>query len=143
MKRFLYIFVFTMAFILLISSEMFKHVFATSVRQQCQQFLKHTHAYSISRPQLVNVDEIVLTKYLRMQTIRLKNQGGVELLYCDGFNLPRGLNVTLTYDGHSCKISGIPAQEQANTMAYVVTANKTGRSLAEVPIVVNALILHE
>ena len=68
---------------------------------------------------------------------------GKTQLYCDGFNLPRGLKVTLTYDGHSCKISGIPAQEQANTMAYVVTANKTGRSLAEVPIVVNALILHE
>lgn len=142
MKRFIYIFAFIIGFTLLISSQAFENVFATSVRQQCGQWLAQD-AYSLSRPQLENMGEIVLTKYSRMDAIRLDNQGGAELLFCDGFNFPEGLKVTLTIDGRSCKISGIPSKEQANTLAYVVAANQSGRSLAEVPIAVNPLVLQE
>ena len=64
-------------------------------------------------------------------------------MYCDGFNLPAGLRVRLTRDGHSCRILGVPMQAQASTPAYIVAANQSGRSLAVVPIAVNALVLQE
>ena len=129
--------------LLVFSSQLFNDYAKTFIRQHCQKMVEAVGLSLLSRPELMNVSDITLTKYASMQQIRLLNLGGDQLHYCDGFNFPNGLTVKLTRDGRSCKISGAPLQAQATTNAYVVTANMKGRSLAVVPIEVNALVLRE
>ena len=116
---------------------------ATFVRNQCHHWLTGSTNSRVIPPQLSHASSVTLTKYTRMQNIRLTNQGGRRLYYCDGFEFPSGLNVMLTADGRSCEISGVPSQSQARTNAYVVAANQGGRSLAIIQITVNPIVMDE
>lgn len=129
--------------LLLITSELFRNHSATLVRIQCQRWLQDTSRIYQSRPQLVDEDPLAFTKYDKIGKMRLKNQGGKRLHYCDGFDFPSGLVVKMTRDGQSCEISGVPMQAQGVTNAYIIAANQSGRSLAVVPIMVNAVVLQE
>ena len=143
MELFVTISTLVLGLMLLLSSQVFEDVATTLVHKQCGDWLTQKSSLALSRPKLKHVDDLVLTKYFRMDALRLKNQGGTQLLYCDGFNFPEGINVKLTVDGRSCEISGTPLQAQASALAYVVATNQSGRSLATVQIMVNALVLQE
>ena len=129
--------------LLLISTQSFRDYMATFVRNECQNLMYNLIPHHLERPSFAMLSEITLTKYRRMKQVRLQNQGGYDLFYCDGFNFPAGLKVTLTADGHSCEISGVPSQAQASTNAYIVAANQRGRAVAVVEVGVNALVLQE
>lgn len=144
MKKYSFFAVVMFLLTLFMSSQYIQSTLLTLLRTKCGDWLSEMHSFSLNQPQLVDVEkELIVTKYSRMQTYRLENQGGFELLYCDGFHFPRGLVVTLTRDGHSCEITGIPTEAQAVVNAYVLASNHRGRSLAKVPIVVNAIVLQE
>lgn len=129
--------------LLLITSQAFENHITTYISKQCDVWMTREASSSLNQPKLLSIDEVILTKYAPLQELQLDNLGGNQLLYCDGFNFPKGLKVELTRDGHSCVISGIPQQAQAKTSAYVITANRSGRSLAIVSILVHALVLRE
>lgn len=116
---------------------------ATFVRNECHHWLTGSADNMALPPRLSRAGAVTLTKYTRMQSIRLANQGGQRLYYCDGFELPPGLNVMLTADGRTCEIFGVPRQSQAQTNAYVVAANQGGRSLAVIQITVNPIVMDE
>ncbi len=143
MRLLLYLIALTFGLFMLMTHTALADMMQTFMRQQCLAWLSAQPIHSLGRPKLVNASEIVLTKYKRMQSLQLDNQGGFELTYCDGFYFPSGLKVSLTLDGRSCEISGTPTQAQASTFAYVIAGNRSGRSLALVPISVNALVLRE
>jgi|GEM_PF-4669361 len=143
MKPVVYVVVLGFSILLIVTSQAFKDYATTFVRKQCGYWTQKASASGLDEPKLLNVDDVILTKYSAIKALRLENQGGKQLLYCDGFSLPKGLQVAVTKDGHSCTIYGVPIQAQALTNAYIVTANQQGRSLAIVPILVNALVLQE
>ncbi len=143
MKLVAYVVVFGFSILLILTSQPFKDYATTFVRKQCIYWTQQVSASALDQPKLLSVDGVTLTKYSAIKALRLENHGGKQLLYCDGFDLPQGLQVAVTKDGHSCSISGAPIQAQALTNAYIVTANQQGRSLAIVPILVNALVLRE
>lgn len=143
MKLVAYAVVFAFSILLVVTSQASKDYATTFVRKQCVYWMQQVSAFDLDQPKLLSLDNVTLTKYSAFKALRLDNQGGKQLIYCDGFDLPQGLQVTVTRDGHSCIISGVPIQAQALTNAYIVTANQQGRSLAIVPIIVNALVLRE
>jgi hypothetical protein len=143
MRLFSFLSALIFSLLLLISSQAFEDYASLFLRQQCARWESKTNEVNLSRPLLINTEEIILEKYSPMKKFRLQNQGGHKILYCDGFDFPNGVNVSITRDGRSCLISGAPNQAQAMKNAYVVAANVKGRSLATVPILVNALVLQE
>ena len=143
MRLFIYLSVLIYLVALITTSRAFEDHAATFVREQCTSFMQSHTLPHLNAPKFSHMSDLVLTKYKRMPELELTNQGGHHLIHCDGFNLPAGLHVRLTRDGHSCRIFGVPMQAQASTHAYIVAANQRGRALAVVPIAVNALVLQE
>lgn len=143
MRTLFYLILLIISILLVLTSQEVADIVKTYFRKHCQIWVAEQHSEVLSRPKLIDVEAIVITKYKRMQTIHLENHGGDELSYCDGFNFPEGLVVSLTIDGRSCKIAGAASQAQARSLAYVVAGNPSGRSLAIVPVSVNALVLQE
>ncbi|MCA8836257.1 MAG: putative Ig domain-containing protein, partial [Proteobacteria bacterium] len=72
----------------------------------------------------------------------ISNTGGGRLLAeagCTASNLPEGLSVSLSTDGHTCEISGTPLAAQdspVNISVLATNAAGTATSAAEVSLLV-------
>jgi hypothetical protein len=112
-------------------------------RFQCAQLNHQSPFDQLASTELIDSKEMILTHYSRISKIRLQNRGGHQVTSCEAYRLPAGLSVTVSADGHTCEISGVPVHPQARTDAYVVASNFKGSSLSIVPISINALTLRE
>ena len=129
--------------LLIASSPKFPGFAAIFARAECQCLTENSASPDLFRPKLVNSEELIFTKYLRTAVTRLHNNGGGEIIRCDAFNFPTGLSVKISSDASTCEIAGIPSKTQVLIQGFVVASNHKGRSLAIVPISVNALVLRE
>ena len=143
MKYTLTLFGLLISIALLISSDLAQAYMATFVRLQCEQFTTPQLSVKLTSTRLSDEQAYVFDQYARISKIRLKNIGGHRINKCYAFRFPEGLSVSVSADGETCVIGGVPTSPQALREAYVVASNQKGSSLAVVPVAVNAIVLRE
>ncbi|MFK7795268.1 MAG: hypothetical protein AB8B89_07970 [Gammaproteobacteria bacterium] len=116
----------------------------TFVRLKCVQLNDPSPVRKLAGiTQLSDSEELIFTHYSPIPKIRIQNMGGHQVIKCESFRLPKGVLVSVSSDGRTCEIGGVPTTPQARTEAYVIATNSLGSSLAVVPISVNAIVLRE
>ncbi len=143
MKVFLLIIGLMLSSILLVDSDLTKDYILTFMRDECEQLNNQKPLDSLVATELSDSEALVFTRYSRIKKIRLQNSGGQRVIKCEAYRFPAGIVVTVSADGRTCEITGMPTTPQAQIEAYTVATNQRGSSLVIVPISVNALVLME
>lgn len=143
MRGFLTFFGLTISIALLFSSDLAQAYIATFVRLKCVHLSEQHPPEQLTPTKLIDEQELVINQYARISRIHLHNRGGDQVIRCQAFRFPQGLSVSVSSDGKTCLVSGVPMIPQATKNAYVVATNKRGSSLAVVPIAVNAIVFRE
>jgi len=88
-------------------------------------------------PMLVSHDSVEVLKNFNISPIVFVNNGGGYLTGCSvSPALPTGLSVSVTSDGSSCEITGLPKVSQTQTIYTVTATNMSGDSNATLDLTI-------